>query len=299
MINQSLAKSSVSLYKRAWNLFQLCIQETKEISIEFDHFPLSSQEIMYFISYLDLTGYAATSITSYTSALGFLHKAMGLKDPTQNFIVQKMLSGINKVNGRLDSRLPITIMILHRLVESLPKTIDVLYHRILLRAMFLMAFFGLFRIGELTIQTDGSISLFLECINLVNNQIVLMISNFKHNADRRPVKILINSQTISSLCPVRALSEYLKIRGLKKGPLFCFSDGKPIPRTFFTSRLKFCLNFCGLDTKLYQSHSFRIGCASFLSSKGFSDDQIQKLGRWKNNSFVAYVRSQQYKLKLK
>ena len=43
---------------------------------------------MYFVSYLNLAGYAASSTTSYTSALGFLHKALGLKDPTQN-VVQK------------------------------------------------------------------------------------------------------------------------------------------------------------------------------------------------------------------
>ena len=294
-----MSKSSVSLYKRSWALFQMCIQESKGTNVDIDNLPLSSKQVVYFISYLNLKGYAATSIISYISAIGFLHKIFDLPDPTQNFLVQKLLAGINKKFGKQDTRLPITIFILHRLVDSLAKTNNIRYHRSLLKAMYLIAFYGLFRIGEITIQVDGSIALHIEDIKLGNDELSIFITNFKHNTSQKPFKISIKSQSDGEFCPVRAMHEYLSLRGYKPGPLFCFADLKPIPRSFFVSRLKHSLNFCGLDTKYYQSHSFRIGSASFLSSQGFTDEQIQKLGRWKTNAFVTYIRGLLYKLKLK
>ena len=218
--------------------------------------------------------------------------------PTQNFLVQKLLAGINKKYGKHDTRLPITIFILHRLVDSLTKTNNIRYHRILLKAMYLLAFYGLFRIGEITIQCDGSISLHDKDITLEDDGLTIFITNFKYNTSQKPFKISIKSQSDSDLCPVKAMRDYWVLRGNKPGPLFCFADMKPIPRSFFVARLKHSLNFCGLDPRYYQSHSFRIGSASFLSSQGFSNEQIQKLGRWKTMAFVTYIRGQLYKLKL-
>ena len=295
----AIAKSSSALYKRSWALFQICIDETKDSLVNLTDLPLSSKQVVFFISYLSLKGYAATSIMSYISAIGFIHKIMDLVDPTHNFLVQKMLAGINKKYGKLDTRLPITLIILHRLVDSLSNTNNIRYHVILLKAMYLIAFYGLFRIGEITIQCDGSISLEAKDVVLEDDSLTIYITNFKHNTNQQPFKIRIKSQSDSDFCPVSAMREYMTLRGYKPETLFCFSDLSPIPRSFFVSRLKHSLNFCGLDSKHYQSHSFRIGSASFLSSNGFTNEQIQKLGRWKTLAFVSYIRSQLYKLKIK
>ena len=295
----SISKSSSLLYKRSWALFKICVEESKNSIVSLNDLPLTSKQVVYFISFLNLKGYAATSILSYTSAIGFIHKILDLPDPTHNFLVQKVLAGINKKFGRYDSRLPITMIILHRLCESLPKTNNIRYHRVLLKAMYLLAFYGLFRIGEITIQCDGSISLEAKDIVLGKDSLTIFITNYKHNTSQQPFKIQLNSQVNPEFCPVQAMKEYMSLRGFKQGPLFCFPDFKPIPRAFFVSRLKHSLNFCGLDPKYYQSHSFRIGSASFLSSNGFSDKKIQKLGRWKTMAFVTYIRGQLYKLKIK
>ena len=57
-------------------------------------------------------------------------------------------------------------------------------------------------------------------------------------------------------------------RGATPGPLFCFADGSPVKTSQFTQQLQQALNFCGLDSTKYKSHSFRIGAASLAAENG-------------------------------
>ena len=79
-------------------------------------------------------------------------------------------------------------------------------------------------------------------------------------------------------------------RAATPGPLFCFADGSPVKTSQFTQQLQQALNFCGLDSTKYKSHSFRIGAASLAAEKGLSDAQIRHLGRWKSDAFKLYIR---------
>ena len=47
------------------------------------------------------------------------------------------------------------------------------------------------------------------------------------------------------------------------------------------------------DVKLtahFRSHSFRIGAATWLASKGVLDEAIKHMGRWSSNAFKRYIR---------
>ena len=78
--------------------------------------------------------------------------------------------------------------------------------------------------------------------------------------------------------------------GATPGPLFCFADGSPVKTSQFTQQLQQALNFCGLDSTKYKSHSFRIGADSLEAEKWLSDAQIRHLGRWKSDAFKLYIR---------
>ena len=56
--------------------------------------------------------------------------------------------------------------------------------------------------------------------------------------------------------------------------------------------LQRCLAYCGLDTSRYKSHSFRIGGPCHAADRGYSDEQIRALGRWKSAAFKVYLRSE-------
>lgn len=95
---------------------------------------------------------------------------------------------------------------------------------------------------------------------------------------------------IVAACAVEALQRYLTLRGNRPGYLYCWQSGAAVSRAEFSTVLNSCLVFCGLDTSVYKSHSFRIGAARHAVSKGFSDAQIRVLVRWHSDGFNKYIR---------
>ena len=69
-------------------------------------------------------------------------KLLGLKDPTSANLVQKLIAGATKVYAPKPSRLPITVVILHRIILGIDEIIPNHYHKILLKAMFTTSFLG-------------------------------------------------------------------------------------------------------------------------------------------------------------
>ena len=288
ILDSYLAKSTKSTYKRAYSLFQQFSIDTFKTN---SSLPISIDMLSMFISYLNLEGFAPASIISYTSALGYMHKISSLPDPTSAEIVQKLLSAITKISPAGDSRLPITILILERLVKSLDAMGTHFYHKMLLKAMFLTAFHGLFRISEITSSNTNSAKINMANINREDNVYTITITDFKHNLKKTPHMIHLRASDDTNVCPVTAIQQYLKVRGSDQGPLFVLPNNFPVTRNFFALKLKACLSFCNLDTRKYKSHSFRIGGSSYLAELGYSDAQIRIMGRWKSDAFKGYIRN--------
>ena len=53
--------------------------------------------------------------------------------------------------------------------------------------------------------------------------------------------------------------------------------------------LKSRLALVGLDPSLYSGHSFRRGAASSAAAAGYSDYEIQLLGRWRSDAYKLYI----------
>ena len=291
LIKTSLAPSTHNSYARAWELYRLC---AKELKIEYDDLnsiPLSVENVLLYIGFLSLKGYAPTTILTYTSALSFVHKLKGVTDPTASFVVQKAISGALKLHDSVDSRLPITTIILEKFIMALNNTVDNPYLRKLFKAMYSVSFFALMRVGEITSNSSGLVSLKLDQIQFKEDYVLMSIKHFKHNACRQPFELVLTKQKSSVICPVEALKDYLLVRGDSDGPLFCMPNLDPISREMFTKYLKINLSYCGLNTDLYKSHSLRIGGATYYAELGLSDEQIRLIGRWKSNAFKKYIRS--------
>ena len=197
-----------------------------------------------------------------------------------------------------DIRLPISRPVLHELVRSLRFTNSSAFQQTLYRGMFLLAFYGFFRIGELAAKSARSVSTvvqFSALTFLIDNGkphfLRLVISEYKHNINNHPFEILIAREDCpAQFCPVQATLEYLALRGNRPGPLFCYCSLAPITADQFNAQLQRWLSFGGLDTRRYKGHSFRLGAASHTADKGFPDVQIRTLGRWKSDAFKVYIR---------
>ena len=74
--------------------------------------PVEMPQVLCFVAYLFDAGYSAPSIATHLSAIAYAHKMLGAPDPTEHFIVRKLLTGATKLSAKPDSRLPITPAIL-------------------------------------------------------------------------------------------------------------------------------------------------------------------------------------------
>ena len=256
--------------------------------------PCSVTQIALFVVNLHHQGMAPKTISTYLSAVSYVHKIRGLNDPTQAFLVRKLTTGAYRLRPSYDLRLPITIPILNRLILSLQYTTTCRYDYVLFRAMYLFAFETFARIGEITsnhpkapsVVQFSDVSMFAE---QGRQQVEVTFRQFKHNLMKRPHRIIFGRES-ACYSAVAAISEYLQLRDPTEGPFFCSVVGKPIPRSVFDQQLHRSLNFCQLDNARYKGHSFCIGAASHKAELGCSDVLIRSLGRWNSNAYKKYLR---------
>ena len=102
-------------YQRAWATFN-------DFYKKFYHsadpeLPLTAPTLALFFAYLHARKLAPSSIKSYLSAIGYVHKMKGLPDPTKAFLIEKLLTALG---GQVSSdiRVPISRPVLHELVGT-------------------------------------------------------------------------------------------------------------------------------------------------------------------------------------
>ena len=209
-----------------------------------------------------------------------------------------MLQGFQKSKPTSDPRLPITPQILQSLLNALEHTTSSLFTKLLLRAMFTIAFCAFLRVGEIT-KTSSPIQHFLLYGNISmssdeqhNNFIEIKIPHFKHAKSTTATLRLYQNKTNPHVCPYLSLLNYLKVRKhiSPSAPLFSFMDGSAISKHYFTQQLRLVLSFCNFDLTRYQTRIFRIDAATTAAACGFSELQIQTMGRWQSTAFKKYIR---------
>ena len=198
-----------------------------------------------------------------------------------------MLQGCRKLTGVPDGRLPITKLILEKILSVSRTTISCVFSRVRFQAMCSLAFYALLRVGEMT-SSDNNLS--LKSVVFQDNYMSLNFKTYKHSSGDG-ASLRINALSSPDSCPMSLMQAYMGYRGSKASPLFLTTSGEAVPRQVFTSELKSALDFAGFDSKRYTSHSFRIGAASHMAETGASDAQIRQAGRWSSNAFLSYIRS--------
>ena len=86
---------------------------------------------------------------------------------------------------------------------------------------------------------------------------------------------------------MRALTQYLYVRGSTPGPLFFLSDGTPLNRQW-PSSIQSILSTAGVPG-CYTGHSFRIGAATSAAYCALPDHLIKTLGRWSSDAYQIYI----------
>lgn len=258
-----------------------------------ESFPAQNSSVILYISFMVNQGYAVSTIASNLSAISFFHKLLEFNDPTNHFIVKKIMAGAQKMHKKVDTRIPITSEILQKLMDAVSHFSYSIYETLLYRSMFSLMFHAFLRIGEVT---ESENNLQINNISILDHSISIKFEKFKHHSG--PPVILSIPQDKSQYCPVKILCAYLHIRGMAPGPLFCNASISPIKSSQFTAMLAKCIDWNGLQKLNIKPHSFRIGAATKAAMMGYSDVQIQTMGRWKSSAFKKYIRIKSFQVNL-
>ena len=167
-----------------------------------------------------------------------------------------------------------------------------LYLAKLYTALFATAYYGLFRIGELTLR-NHTVKACNVHIRENKRKIQFILYTLKtHRLNNHPQLVKIAStkklnhngdQQHGKYYPYALLRTYLSERGgfLDETEIFfIFKNNQPVLPSHFRKVLRIGLSTAGLDAHKYCGHSFRAGRSLNLLRYSLSVETIKKLGRW-------------------
>lgn len=287
LLQSGLAPNTRNTYTTAVRVFEKFRSEHALAKL----WPIPCQNLILFIAYCFDKGHSPTTINTYIAGLNYFHKIFSYYDISSVFIIKKLLDGYRRKRRSRDKRAPLTRSILTAICKLLPRVCYNTYEVTLFKALFTVAYFGLFRVSELVVpflaQTDRVV--FRSDLSLGDKYAIIKLNYFKTNQTGNPVRLKIPADD-SSVCPVRALTEFMCRRSHIPGPLFVHCDGTPVTRTQFSAVLSKCVHEAHLSNA-YKTHSFRIGRATDLALQGLPSTALMKLGRWSSDCFKLYIRS--------
>lgn len=258
--------------------------------------PASEGTLLRYVSALHSMNRKPSTISGHLSAVRHLHLINGLPDPLPGcHRLELVKRGIAKQSAPTEQRVALTNQHLLRFLDVLVLSS---YDDALFFAMATLGFFGFFRISEMTFAgpvfsaQDG---LTPSDITLADGRVTILLRRSKTDKRREGVMVTLSENT-TLVCPRKALSLYLRMRDARfphldprTSPLFVTHEGKPVDKPSFSSCLAVFAKKIGV-AGLVTPHSLRIGAATAAWKSGFSDSQIQSMGRWKSRSFTRYLR---------
>ena len=280
------------------------------ISLDYRHHLSWEEKTALFGAYLIDGGIQSSTLKSYFSAIKHTLKLDGYEWDDRKVLLSSLVRSCKLENDRVKTRLPIQKGLLELLLFELDRHFcrdsQQPYLNMLYRTMFCLAYYGMLRVGEIT---DSPHNVKACNIHVGDNkdkiQIVLYTSK-THGVESRPQKVKISAveQYMSKqgmakiqpriFCPIKAVITYMSKRGAylaNEEAFFIMADRSPVKANQFRAVLRLLLDRLGLDSMLYDVHSFRSGRTCDLYKYGYSVEQIKILGRWKSNAVYRYLKS--------
>ena len=304
--NHGLAKSTWSTYKTAERLLLMC-QKQEGHRMEL---PLSENDVIVFVGWLIVVRkLKATTINGYLAGIRQLHIVKGINPPElRSNLVTNLVKGqenIDNIKTWQESaarRLPMTMPMMRMLKEQIRTWEEPLQKKLLMWAIATLAFHGAFRIHEILARQerefDPDFTLLTEDVKLKqeggsdsDNFLEIKIKCPKENKTGKATIIDVY-ETKGTLCPVKAFTRWREKATTQEGlPLFREENGRPVTgatmNSWIKDRLKEVVNY---EKGRFSSHSFRIGLATTLAMKGYTDEDIKEAGRWNSNTHEIYMR---------
>ena len=260
--------------------------------------------LVLYVGHLIHSGRKSTTIRCYISAIRAILQDANVELMEDKVLLSSLTRACKIHNDVINTHLPIrktTLSLLLKGVTKLFRESPQPYLETLYKTMFITAYYGLFRIGEITDSPHNIKAKDVQVGTNKNKLMFILRSSKTHNPGDKPQIVKIDqldniNQKESSPCPFKYINSYLKMRKLrrkgdKQEPFFVFKDRSPVTAANFRLILKQSLKAAGLDCTFYSASGFRSGRACDLLDLGISVETIRKLGHWKSNSVYTYLRT--------
>lgn len=292
---QGIAKNTRRTYDTAQRHFIDFCYRSGQLSPSGSPCPAAEWTLMSLATDLAKSHHENT-VKVYLAGVRSLHIEQGFQNPFENRPrLARVIRGIKRLRSNPTAeRLPVTIEVLRTLRRALCVAN---YDEALFWAATCFGFFGFLRCGEFTVpaanQFDENLHLCLKDVSVDSHTrpsyMLARIRSSKTDPYRKGFTLRLGP-TGADVCAVRAVTQYLHLRGSNPGPLFMRKDGAPLTRATYSAWLKEIGVRAGLKGN-YSGHSLRIGAATTAAQVGIPDHLIKTLGRWESNAYELYVRT--------
>ena len=154
LLHNSIAVNTASTYKNA----VVCFNNFRDQYHLPLVYPSQPSHVVLFIAYCFETGLSPATIKTYIAGLSYHHKINMLHDPTDLFVVKKLLEGCHRSGKRTDSRAPITPSILTSICELLSSICYNVFEATMFKAAYLLTYYGLLRVSEVVHSSCHSLA---------------------------------------------------------------------------------------------------------------------------------------------
>ena len=289
----------------------LCIWcQFNRFIIKLDVKPSSWEErTSLFVAQLIDDGMQSSSVRSYVSAIKRILVDDGYLGDDKKILLTALIKACKLLNDCVRIRLPMQYGLLELILFEIERhftgeSTSQTYLITLYQALFALGYYGLMRVGELTLSQH---TIKARNVHLVQNKdklLVVLYSSKTHDKRTYPQQIKIISNTAETIaartywhknfCPFQLVGNYLAIRQEYEEdnePFFIFRDGAPVTANQARTILKRMLKNLGLNESLYDMHSLRIGrCSDMVHKFNFSISEVKRIFRWKSSCVFHYIR---------
>jgi integrase len=272
-------------YASAWKAFTTWCE-----AVGLDPLPATPQTVRDFLTWCIGRGYRIETLAIRASAIAYYHRGAGAcPNPVDGSVRHYVSQARREIKEQPRCKRAVTIEILRRIGSRLSSSNPVDIRN---RALILLCFAAGWRRSEI-------VALETSDVRFVGNGVELWQRSSK--SDQRAEGRLVGIQPgrRANTCPVRALQEWLPIRGDWDGPLFVRFD----PRCRITNirlapcgqslnqMLKASLAAIGENASNYGAHSLRAGMVTEASKHGASEASImQRTGHRSSRTLQRYIR---------
>ena len=289
------ADSTKANYYGVWKQFN-------KFFIKLDCKPKEWEECLtLYVAYLVDQTIKSSTIKSYISVIKVVLRDVNIKLQEDQILLALLTRACRLHNDTISAHLLIRKGLVKLIVDAISFVFQGMqpYLCCMYRALILVTYYGLFRIGEVMQSVHVIRAQDVHVGSNKDKMLFVLHTSKTHNKGVKPQMVKITSlkhsnyepSNLDKYCPFTAMKNYIQIwkKFVQDEQLFIFQDRSPVRMTHMRNILHKTILYNKLDASRYSSQGLWAGRACDLLDLGISVETIKKLGRWKSTAVYTYL----------